>query len=173
MRTNVDAATLVDPIRRLVTSGRSDLPFLSVRPYSGLLERQMRPWRLGTILLSLFGALALGVAAMGLYAAFTHVVHERRHEMAIRLSVGATPSNVLTLILREAATLAVVGIVFGSLAAILAGRWVESMWFGTAPWDPLVLGGAGLVMLVVATTATLLPARSAARTDPNALLRAE
>jgi ABC-type antimicrobial peptide transport system permease subunit len=157
----------------LVTAGRTDLPFLRVRVYSELLESQMRPWRQGTMLLSLFGALALGVAAMGLYAAFAHVVHERRRELAIRLAIGAKPGGVLAMILREAAVLAAVGIVCGWSIAVAGGRWIQSLLFGTAPSDPLVLGASAALMLAVAALATLVPARTAARTDPNSLLRAE
>jgi hypothetical protein len=157
VRASVDAAALVDPIRRLVTSGRTDLPFLRVRAYSELLDRQMRPWRQGTVLLSLFGALALGVAATGLYAAFAHVVHERRREMAIRIAIGAKPAGVLMMILREATVLAAAGIVCGSSIAVVGGRWVQSLLFGTAPSDPLVLGVSAAIMLGVAALATVVP----------------
>jgi predicted permease len=173
LRTNARVDQLADPIRRLVAGGRPDLPFLQVRPYAALMERQMRPWRLGTILLTLFGALALGVAAMGLYAVYAHVVYERRHEMAVRIAIGAKPAGVLLMIVREAAGLASIGVLCGSAIALLAGRWVQSMLFGTATSDPLVLGAAGSMMLIVAALATFVPALNAARTDPNALLRAE
>ena len=117
--------------------------------------------------------LALGVAAVGLYAAFAHLVSERRREMAIRLAIGARNGRVLVMILREGITVAAIGVVCGCLVAVAAGRWVQSMLFGTAPSDPLVLGSAALLMLVVATLATFLPARSASRSDPTLLLRAE
>ena len=173
IKASVGAEALASPIRKLVVAGRADLPFLNVRAYSQLLDRQIRPWRLGSILLALFGALALGIAAIGLYAAFAHSVGQRRREMAIRIAIGARPAGVLLMILRESATLAVGGVVCGIVTALLASRWVQSMLFGIAPSDPAVLGSAALLMVIVATVATLLPARSAARTDPNSLLRAE
>ena len=164
---------LAASIRRIVVNGRTDLPFLHVRRYSELLERQMRPWRQGTALLALFGALALGVAAVGLYAAFAHSVSERRHEMAVRLAIGARAQGVLMMILREAARVALAGTLFGCLLAAIGGRWVQSMLVGTAPFDPLVLLSASLVMIVVAALATFVPARRASRADPSSLLRAE
>jgi hypothetical protein len=173
IRAGVGAEALASPIRKLVVGGRTDVPFLNVRRYSQLLDRQIRPWRLGSILLALFGALALGIAAIGLYAAFAHSVSQRRREMAIRIAIGARPAKVLLMILRESVTLAVGGVVGGIVTALLASRWVQSMLFGIAPSDPAVLGAAALLMVIVATVATLLPARSAARTDPNSLLRAE
>ena len=173
LRTTAGPDVLAAPIRRVVIDGRIDLPFLQVRRYAELFERQMRPWRQGTALLSLFGALALGVAAVGLYASFAHSVGERRREMAIRLALGARPRAVLVMIQREAAGVALAGALCGCFAAILGGRWVESMLFGTAPADPLVLGSAALLMLAVSALATFVPARSASRTDPCSILRAE
>ena len=99
--------------------GRSDLPYVQVRRYAELLERQVQPWRTGTTLLIVFSALALGVAAIGLYAAFTHAVGQRRREMAVRIAVGASPGRVLRMILGEAARLACVGTVAGTIAALV------------------------------------------------------
>ena len=166
---NVEAMAPV--VRRTVAGDRSDLPFIRVRPYSALLERQMRPWAMGTTLLGLFSALALLVAAMGLFAAFAHTVGERRREMAIRMAVGARPSTVLALVLREASTIAIAGAAIGCAAAVVAGRWLESLLFATKASDPFVLGAAATVMLMVALLATLRPARSAAHSDPSVLLR--
>ena len=173
LRATAGPDVLADPIRRIVVEGRTNLPFLHVRRYAELLEQQMRPWRQGTLLLSLFGALALGVAAIGMYAAFAHSVVERKREMAIRIAVGAEPCGVLKMILREAALLAIIGVVLGCFATISAGRWLQSMLFETAPSDPFVLGLSAMVMLAVAALATWIPALTASRTAPNDLLRAE
>ncbi len=95
VRTRGAAEDLIAPIRRAVLNGRADLPFVEVRPYRDLLERQMRPWSRGTALLTLFGALALTVSGVGLYAVFAHVIAERRREMAIRIAIGAQPARVV------------------------------------------------------------------------------
>jgi putative ABC transport system permease protein len=173
VRATTDAHGLVAPVRSAIVNGRSDLPFVDVRPYTDMLEAQMRPWRLGTFLLALFGALALGVAAIGLYAAFTHAVAERQHEMAIRIAIGERRGSVLAMVLREAGILALAGAACGCALTVSAGRWVRAMLFGTAPSDPLVLGPAAAVMLAVACIATLLPARAASRADPMVLLRTD
>ena len=173
LRATSDVDSLIAPIRRAVLDGRTDLPFVEVRPYADLLERQMRPWRLGTALLSLFGVLALGVAGIGLYAVFAHAIAERRREMAIRIAIGARSGQVMAMILGEAGRVATVGVLCGCALAVAAGRWLQSMLVGTAPSDPFVLGAAGVLMLIVAAVATFLPARSASRADPTALLRAE
>jgi putative ABC transport system permease protein len=171
LRVDGDLATIAPLVRRIVTSGRSDLPFVRVRPYSDLLERQLRPWRLGTALLGLFSALALLVGAVGLYAAFSHAVTMRRREMAIRIAIGSRPAGVIALVLREALGLAGVGVVAGWIAAVLGGRWLQSILFDTSRADPVVLGGAAALMLAVAAAATLLPARAASRANPATLLR--
>ena len=168
-----DPSNLIVPLRRLVVNGRANLPYVHVRPYVELLQRQVQPWRLGATLLTMFSALAVAVAAMGLYAAFAHAVVERRREMAIRVAVGASPARVVAMILREALRLSAVGIVVGTAGALMAGRSVQSILFGIVPADPLVLGGAAAAMLIVVAIATSLPARTASRADPNALLRAE
>jgi ABC-type antimicrobial peptide transport system permease subunit len=166
-------AALIAPIRRAVVNGRTDLPFVEVRPYADLLRQQMRPWRLGTTLMTLFGLLALGVAATGLYAVFTHAISERRQEMAIRIAIGAPPWRVLALVLTESGRIALIGVICGCALAVGSGRWVQSLLVGVTASDPIVMGLASAVMLTVAVVATLLPARTAARADPTALLRAE
>lgn len=162
---------LVTTIRKLIVGNRTDLSFIDIRPYSRVLDRQLQPWRTGTTLLALFSALAVLVAAIGLYATFAYAVSERRREMAIRLAVGARPSWVLAMVLREAIGLAAIGATAGCIAAAGAGRLVTSLLYGTKPWDPLVLGAAALAMVIVALLATLLPARAASQADPSVLLR--
>jgi putative ABC transport system permease protein len=173
LRASAGPEQLAPALRHLVIGDRTDLPFLHVRRYADLLERQMRPWRLGTLLLATFGAVALAVAAVGLYAAFAHSVHERRQEMAIRIAIGAAPLRVLTMIAREAAVVAAAGALCGSVLIVIGGRWLQSLLFGTAPSDPIVLGAVAGLMMLVALLATFLPARSASRSDPGTLLRAE
>ncbi|HJU42362.1 MAG TPA: ABC transporter permease [Vicinamibacterales bacterium] len=173
LRVSGSVEAMAPMVRRAVIGDRTDLPFVRVQPYTAFLERQLRPWTMGTTLLGLFSALAVLVAAMGLFAAFAHTVGERRREMAIRMAIGARPATVVAMVLREASTLAIVGAVIGCAAAVAAGRWLESLLYGTKASDPLVLGAAASVMLLVALLATLRPATIAARSDPSALLRAQ
>jgi putative ABC transport system permease protein len=173
LRSRLTADELAPAIRRLIVGQRTNLPFLRVVPYTQFLDRQMRPWRLATTLLVLFSSLALAVAAIGLYAAFAHAVAERRAEMAIRLAIGARPIGIVRMVLREALVVAAIGAVAGCAAATVAGRRLESLLFETAPSNPLVLGSAAAAMLIIAFAATLLPARSASKADPNVLLRVQ
>lgn len=171
LRVDGDAAAIAPQVRRIVTGGRADIPFVRVRPYADLLERQMRPWRLGTMLLALFSSLALLVGAVGLYAAFSHAVSMRRREMAIRIAIGSRPGEVTALVPREAALIAGAGVAGGLAAAVIGGRWLQSLLFETSRTDPMVLGSAGALMLIVAMAATVVPARAAARANPASLFR--
>jgi predicted permease len=171
LRTSLDLDTFAPSIRRLIVGDRSDLPFVRVAPYTQLLEPQLRPWRMATTLLALFSALALGVAVVGLHAVFAQAVSDRRQEMAVRVALGAAPGRVLRMVLREALTVAAVGVVAGVGAAIAAGRWVQALLFETAPSDPLVLGAAAALLLLIAAAATFAPARTASRSDPSGLLK--
>jgi predicted permease len=164
-------AALPATIRRMIVGDRTDLPFVEIRPYAQVLDRQTQPWRTGTTLLALFSALALLVVSIGLYATFAYAVGERRRELAIRLAVGARPRDVLAMVVREAAVLAAIGAVAGCASAVAAGRVIESLLYGTTPSDPVVLGAAAVAMVLIAVLATLRPARTASQSDPSILLR--
>jgi predicted permease len=171
VRSDTSPAVLAPAIRRAVAGSRSGLPFVRVRPYAQLLDRQLRPWRIGSALFLWFSGLALAVGAMGLYAAFAQTVAERRREMAIRVAIGAAPQRVMTMVLRESLTLAAVGIGCGWMGALAGGRALQALLFQTSSVDPAVLGGSAVVMIVVAVAATLFPAQAAARVNPSELLR--
>jgi hypothetical protein len=171
LRTSAELDSLGPAVRRVIVGDRTDLPFVRVAPYAQLLEPQLRPWRMATTLLALFSALALGVAIVGLHAAFAHAVAERKQEMAIRAAMGAEPARVRRLVLREALLIAGSGVVTGASAAVLAGRSIQAMLFETASSDPVVLGATAAVMLIVALGATWIPALTASKADPSTLLK--
>jgi hypothetical protein len=173
IRTVNEPSRLIDAIRRLVVNGRDKLPYVEVEPYTQSLERQIRPWRMGISLLGMFSILSIGVAGIGLYAAFAHAIAQRSREMAIRVAIGASPVAVMSMVVTEAARLAAVGISAGALGAILAGRTLESVLYGFVAADPIVLTAAASAMLLIVLVATAVPAVRAARVDPNAVLRAE
>jgi ABC-type antimicrobial peptide transport system permease subunit len=117
--------------------------------------------------------LASLLAAVGLYGVMAYVVARRTREIGIRMALGATRGNVAGLVLREIATIAAVGLVIGLTAAYAVGRVMESLLFGVKAMDPIVFVVATLLLLVVATLAGWLPARSAASVDPMVALRYE
>jgi predicted permease len=173
VRTRADVDVSLDAIRAAVTEARSDLPFVQVRPYQTMDAPRLTHFVTGTRLLLIFGALALVTAALGIYAAFSHSVTERRHEMAVRLAVGASRGEVLLMILREGMAVAARGAATGIIAAGLVGLAARSIIYGLSSPGLLVIVGTTVVVVLVAAIATWLPALSASRADPNTLLRVD
>ena len=166
-----DVEPSTEQIRLAVTGGRTDLPFVEVRSYASLNGPRLSHWLIGTQLLLIFGALALATAALGLYAAFAHSVAERRHEIAVRLAVGASRQRVLLMMLFEGAAVAGRGAINGVVVATLVGWAAQSIIFDLSSPGLLVIAAAMLIVLIVAAVATWLPARTASRAEPCELLR--
>ena len=135
--------------------------------------RALAPWRFSSIVVSAFGAIALTFAAVGIAALVAFAVTQRRREIGVRVALGAQTRDVVMLVASEGAWIALAGLAVGVLAAWILRRSVESMLFGVAPDDSLTFGGVGLLLGLVSLLAAYLPARSAARIDPAAALRAE
>jgi putative ABC transport system permease protein len=173
IRTTGDPERLAGPVQRVLQSFAPDLPYANVRPYQALIDPQMGTWRLGAVLFSVFGGLALALAAIGLYAVLSYMVAQRSKEMGIRMALGAQPGNVIRLVVGEGLWFAGLGILAGGAAALAAGSWLEPLLFETRPWEPAVLGGVALTLGLVALLASLLPAWRATRTDPNLVLKME
>ena len=120
-----------------------------------------------------FGALALALAAIGLYGVMSYAVARRTSEIGVRMALGALAADVRRLILRETLALAAAGIGLGLLAALLSLRLVSSQLFGVSPHDPATILAAALVVVSVAGLSGYLPARRASRVDPMVALRHE
>ena len=125
------------------------------------------------MLMTAFAGLALLLAAVGIYGMLSYTVSHRRREFGIRLALGARPSGVLGLILREGLTLVVAGCLIGLAGTYLAGRSLAGFLFEVKPWDPITLAGVLTVVLAVATLACLIPGRRASAEDPAGALRAD
>ena len=144
-----------------------------VRPLRELVEPSMRPWRLGATMFVAFGALSLLIAAIGLYGVVAYQVNQRRHEVGVRMALGARAGDVVRGILGEGVRLAAVGIAVGAAIALVAGRWVAPLLFDVSPHDPLIFAVVAATLLLAAVVASLVPARRAARVDPVEALRGE
>ena len=137
------------------------------------MEPEYRPWRLGAIVFSLFGVLALIVAAIGVYSTISYAVGQRTQEFGIRAALGATMGDVLRQVLGEGLRVVAVGVVVGVLLALAGGRLIGALLYGIAPSDPVAMVAAASVLLATATAASLVPAWRAAKADPVTALRAE
>jgi ABC-type antimicrobial peptide transport system permease subunit len=144
-----------------------------VRTVSEVLERELHPWRLGAQLFTMFGILALVVAAIGVYSVVAYGVSRRTHEMGIRVALGARVADVIGLVVSQGMFIVALGVVTGVAGALLLGRFVSSLLYGVTTRDPLSLVGAIVVLSLCAVAACLVPAWKAARVDPMEALRAE
>ena len=145
----------------------------TVTPLAEILGSQTQSWRLGATLFTLFGGLALVLAAIGLYSVIAYNVAQRTHELGVRVALGAEMRHLVRLVLVEGMKLALVGVVLGGAIALFVGRWVKPLLFDVSPRDPAVFAGVGAVLLGVAALASLIPARRAGRVDPIEALRSE
>jgi predicted permease len=132
-----------------------------------------RPFRLGALLFSLFGLLALVVAGVGVYSSVAYAVSQRTHEFGVRIALGATVSHVSHVVLKRALTPVVGGMIVGVGVALAAGRLIASFLYGITPTNAVVFVAVSLVLLIIAVVAAMVPATRAARVDPVIALRAD
>jgi ABC-type antimicrobial peptide transport system permease subunit len=149
------------------------LPYVDASRLGDVLDPQIRPWRLGASVFTAFGVLAAILAALGLYTAVAYAVTQRTREIGVRIAVGAATSRVVLLVLGDGLRIAAVGVALGLALALAGGDWVADLLFDTSPREPVVLMLVGVGLLVVASVASLVPARRAARVSPMEALRTD
>jgi predicted permease len=170
LRTASEPSALEQAIRGQVGP---DLAIASITTIDRQIDDSLRPERTIATLVSLFGLVALLLAAVGLFGVVNYSVTRRTNEIGIRMAIGAKPREMLRMVLREALGLVVVGLAMGIPAAWAAGRLAGSLLFGVTATDPYALVAAIAVLLVAAFTAAFLPAHRASRVDPLTALRHE
>ncbi|HKO16928.1 MAG TPA: ADOP family duplicated permease [Gemmatimonadaceae bacterium] len=168
-----DPSAMELTVRQAVQSLDPTLPFVSVKPLESVLDPQLRPWRLGTTMLSAFGLLAMALAALGLYSVVAYSVSQRRREMGIRLALGAQRRIVARLVLRDAVRIALTGAVMGALLGAGFGHFVRDVLFQPPALDLIVIAVAALSLVLASVLASLVPAWRAGGVDIAAVLRAD
>jgi predicted permease len=173
VRTAADPAAVLSALRAAVSAADPNIPILRVETQMSTLEQRFAQEKVLAQAYTLFGGIALFVAAIGLFGLMSYNVSRRTREIGIRMAMGAQRKEVLGLVLRESMLLVIVGLAIGIAASLAAGRFVASQLFGLEPTDPATMISAMAVMLVVSGAAGYLPARRAARVDPMIALRYE
>ena len=173
VRTARDPRAMAEPLRREVQRLLPGLGYASVRPLTSVLDPVVRQWRLGATMFSIFGALALLLAAVGLYGVIAYDVAQRMREMGVRVALGAQAADIRRLVLWQGVRVTALGVTLGVIVAFVTVRYVEKLLFDTPARDPLAFGAAVGTIVVVAVLASLIPARRATRVDPVVALRAE
>jgi predicted permease len=168
-------ATTADLLRRTVRDVAPSIPILSLRTFAQHLDSNLDLWlvRAGAALFSIFGALALSLAIVGLYGVKAYSVARRTREIGIRMALGAQAGAVLRMIMREGSIMLISGVTIGLLLAIATAKIVSGFLYGVRALDPIAFTIAPLVLTTAALIATWLPARRATRVDPAQALRAE
>jgi predicted permease len=173
VRMRGDPGRAAERVRRAMQSQLSGLSFVTVRPLRELIDGQRRSWILGATMFVGFGLLALIVAAVGLYGVIAYNVAQRMHELGVRVALGAQPGNILGLIVGQGLRFALAGVAVGVVLALSASRWLQPLLFRQSARDPIVYAIVSVVLLLVATVASTVPALRAARADPNTALRSD
>jgi predicted permease len=171
VRTAGNAEALVQAVRQELTGLEPSLVFLENQTMESSIATTLFPARIGALVLSVAGCVALLLAAIGLYGLIAFSVSRRTREIGIRVALGANPGSVLALVLRQGMALVLVGLVAGALIALVATRALQGALYGIGPTDPVSFGGALVLLTVVALAANLIPAYRASRTDPMVALR--
>jgi predicted permease len=168
-----DAPKFSEQLRRSLQREMPGASYVTVTPFREIVAPTMRSFSLGATMFVAFGALALVVAAMGLYSVIAYNVEQRTHELGVRLALGAQPRDLARLVLTDGARVAVTGVGIGVAVALYASKWLEPLLFGVSPRDAAVYVTASVTLLLVAMLGSWMPARRASRTDPNIALRSE
>jgi predicted permease len=173
VRADGDPLALAAPLRAAVRDVDPNLPIAEIAPLDQLVATSVERPRFYMSLLTLFAAMALVLAATGIFGVISFTVAQRAKEISIRMALGARPGRVAGMFLGRAVTLAAIGAALGTLAALVFGRALQSQLFGVKPLDPLTLGAVVLLLGASAAVASYLPARRATRLDPATALRGD
>jgi predicted permease len=173
VKTRMDRAALAPLLRNAVAAVDSNLPVLGIHTQDEQIAATVQNERIIADLTAGFGVLALVLASIGIYGILAYSVSRRTSEIGIRMALGARPAMVLGMVLREAAWMALIGVITGLGVALGMGRLIASMLYGLKPWDPATLAGAALILTAVALGASWIPARRAANINPIQALRHE
>jgi predicted permease len=173
VKTASDPHGIVSAVREEVRNMDKDLPLYNIQTMDEYLSAAVAQPRLTTLLLVIFAGLALALTAIGLYGVMSYSVAQRTHEIGIRMALGARPTDVLRLVVKQGMTLAGLGVGIGLVGAFFATRVMASLLFGISAKDPLTFATIALIIAAVALAACFVPARRATKVDPMVALRYE
>jgi len=173
VKSGIDPAALTSAVRDAIASIDKDQPIFSVVTMSTLYSDSLSTQRVTLIMLGAFSALALVLAAIGIYGVISYAVTMRTREIGIRLALGAQRTDVLRMVVGQGAALAITGVALGLATSFALTRLMSSLLFGVSATDPLTFAGVAILLTIVALAASYIPAHSAMRVDPVIALRAE
>ena len=173
VKSPLTTSAVVGAIRAATHGIDKNLPITDIAALPDVLNASVAQPRFRTLLLALFGAIALVLAAVGIFGVISYSVSRRTHELGIRMALGAQPRSVMSMVLRETLALALLGIAVGVPCAVAAGRLIRRLLFNVTLYDPTTLVLVPVLLVAVAALASYIPARRAMRVDPLVALRHE
>ena len=173
LKAHSNPSALIAPLKGIVSSLDPNIPVSNVALLSDMVADSIDQPRFFAVLAAGFAALALVLAAVGIYGVMAYVVSQRTTEIGVRMALGATPSEVFRLVLGDGLKVTIVGIVIGVAGSLLVARWLTALLYGVTATDPVTLTATATILLMVAAAACVIPARRATRVDPMVALRAD
>jgi putative ABC transport system permease protein len=171
IRTRSTSAALIESVRRTISGLAPDSAVFGVTTVEKTVSNSARTWTVLAEMLGLFAAMGLILAAIGIYGVISYSVSERSHELGLRMALGAQPRHVVRLVLRQAMTLSVLGVIFGVAASFAAAPLLAEFLYGVKPHDVLTLILVSTLLIAVSFLASYIPARRATLIDPMETLR--
>lgn len=162
-----------EAVRRALQKEMPGAAYVTITPFTDIIGSQTKSWELGASMFLTFGLLALLLAAIGLFSVISYNVAQRTHELGVRVALGAQMGDLVRLVVSEGVKLGAIGIAIGGGIALAAARWMAPLLFRESPRDPVIFGVVTAVLLSVTVVASFIPARRAARVDPNRALRSD
>jgi predicted permease len=167
------ASRMIEPVRLRLQRDMPGASYVTVRRLGDIVDAKLRSWITGAKVFTVFGVLALLLAAVGLYSVIAYDVTQRRHELGVRLALGAARGRIVRLVVMRSMRLALSGVVLGAAVAWAAGRWIAPLLFQQTPHDPAVFALVAVTLLSVAIVASSVPALRAAMVDPRTALQSD
>jgi ABC-type antimicrobial peptide transport system permease subunit len=172
LRSSRDADSLISDIRSSVRALDPELP-LNTQPLTGFIAESVKPQRFSMSIVMLFAAIALCLAAIGIYGVLSNVVSQQTHEIGLRVALGATAGDVMRMVLRRAMTLLAIGVGVGVAGAFAFTQLMSGLLYEVRPTDATAFLGAALTLALLALLASVVPAWRATRVDPLIALKIE
>jgi putative ABC transport system permease protein len=173
LKSAIDPAALTSEIRAVIASIDKDQPVFAIATMQELVRNSVSTRRISFIVMGAFSALALVLAAIGIYGVISYSVAQRAHEIGIRVALGARPGDVLRMVIGQGARIAAAGVVIGIVASFGLTRLMTNLLYDVSPADPVTFAAVTVLLALIALIASWIPARRSLRVDPIAALRRE
>jgi putative ABC transport system permease protein len=173
VRVRGDAQVMVPPVKASLLAADRRLVVERIAPFRDVVEATVAERRMAARLLATLAVLALALAVLGLYGVLAFGVRQRFRELGVRSALGATRTRLIGLVVRDGLTISAIGVALGLALSVLTTRALRGLLYDVSPTDPATLAGIALILVVASLAASAMPAWTAARVDPAAVLRAD